>query len=136
PREKQIKIARESLEVFAPMADRLGMGRVRMQIEENAFNYIDPAAFKTLQNQMKKRLGKSTRKLGIVREEIDRALTAQNIPHEINGRVKSIYSLHKKLKKTDGNLEDIYDLMALRVVVENNEDCYRVLGILHALYQP
>jgi len=136
PREKQTKIARESLEVFAPMADRLGMGRVRMQIEELAYSYLDPTEFKRLQNIMRKRLGKSTRKLGIVREEVDRTLTAQHIPHEINGRVKSIYSLHKKLLKVDGNIDDIYDLMALRVIVETKEDCYRVLGILHALYQP
>ena len=135
-REKQIKIARESLEVFGPMADRLGMGRVRMQIEELAFSYLDPDEFKKLQILMKKRLGKSTRKLGIVREEVDRALKAQNIENDINGRVKSIYSLHKKLSKVDGNIDDIYDLMALRVIVNSNEDCYRVLGILHALYQP
>ncbi len=136
PREKQIKIARESLEVFGPMADRLGMGRVRMQIEELAFSYLDPAEFKKLQIIMKKRLGKSTRKLGIVREEVDRTLKAQGIKNEINGRVKSIYSLHKKLNKVDGNIDDIYDLMALRIIVDTNEDCYRVLGILHALYQP
>lgn len=136
PRDKQVKIARESLEVFAPMADRLGMGRVRMQIEELAFSYIDPTEFKKLQNIMRKRLGKSTRKLGIVREEVARALKAQNIEGEINGRVKSIYSLHKKLKKVNGNIDDIYDLMALRVIVETKEDCYRVLGILHTLYQP
>lgn len=136
PRDKQMKIARESLEVFGPMADRLGMGRVRMQIEELAFSYIDPAEFKHLQILMRKRLGKSTRKLGIVREEVERALKAQNITNEINGRVKSIYSLHKKLLKVDGNIDDIYDLMALRVIVETQEDCYRVLGILHALYQP
>lgn len=135
-REKQVKIARESLEVFGPMADRLGMGRVRMQIEELAFSYLDPEEFKHLQNQMRKRLGKSTRKLGVVREEVDRALTAQHLTHEINGRVKSIYSLHKKLQKVDGNIDDIYDLMALRVIVESKEDCYRVLGILHTLYQP
>lgn len=136
PREKQVKIARESLEVFAPMADRLGMGRVRMQIEELAFSYLDPTEFKRLQNQMKKRLGKSTRKLGIVREEVDRALTAQHISHDINGRVKSLYSLHKKLRKGNRTIEDIYDLMALRVIVETKEDCYRVLGVLHTLYQP
>lgn len=136
PRDKQVKIARESLEVFGPMADRLGMGRVRMQIEELAFSYIDPEEFKKLQNIMKKRLGKSTRKLGIVREEVDRALKSQNIKNDINGRVKGIYSLHKKLVKTDGNIDDIYDLMALRVIVDSKEDCYRVLGILHALYQP
>ncbi len=136
PREKQIKIARESLEVFGPMADRLGMGRVRMQIEELAFSYIDPVEFKKLQNLMRKRLGKSTRKLGIVHSEINSALNAQHIEHDINGRVKSIYSLHKKLQKVEGNVDDIYDLMALRIIVNTQEDCYRVLGILHGLYQP
>ena len=136
PREKQVKIARESLEVFAPMADRLGMGRVRMQIEELAFSYINPKEFKQLQILMKKKLGKSTRKLGIVREEVDRALKSQGIAFEINGRVKSIYSLHKKLKKVNNNVDDIYDLMALRIIVETKEECYRVLGVLHSMYQP
>lgn len=136
PREKQTKIARESLEVFAPMADRLGMGRVRMQIEEIAFSYLDPKEFKHLQGVMKKRLGKSTRKLGIVRIEVERELAKQNIESEINGRVKSIYSLYKKLKKVNGNIDDIYDLMALRIIVDDNETCYRVLGILHSMYQP
>lgn len=135
-REKQKKIARESLEVFAPMADRLGMGRVRMQIEEIAYSYIDPKEFKRLQNIMKKRLGRSTRKLGIVRGEVEEALNQESVKHEINGRVKSIYSLHKKLRKTDGNIDDIYDLMALRIIVDTKDDCYRVLGVLHALYQP
>jgi guanosine-3',5'-bis(diphosphate) 3'-pyrophosphohydrolase len=134
--DKQVKIARESLEVFAPMADRLGMGRVRMQIEELAFSYLDPIEYKRLEAAMRKRLGKSTRKLGVVRREVEEALKKQGIEADINGRVKSIYSLHKKLKKVDGNMDDIYDLMALRVVVPSNEDCYKVLGILHALYQP
>lgn len=134
--DKQVKIARESLEVFAPMADRLGMGRVRMQIEELAFSYLDPKEFKHLQSLMKKRLGKSTRKLGVVRQGLETELKKQAIEYEINGRVKSIYSLHKKLRKVDGNIDDIYDLMALRIIVKNNEDCYKVLGILHALYQP
>ncbi len=134
--EKQKKIARESLEVFAPMADRLGMGRIRMQIEELAFSYLDPQEFKRLQNLMKKRLGKSTRKLGIVRSEVETELKKQGLEFEINGRVKSIYSLHKKLNKVEGNIDDIYDLMALRVIVKEKEDCYRVLGILHGMYQP
>lgn len=134
--DKQKKIARESLDVFAPMADRLGMGRVRMQIEEIAFSYLDEKEFKRLQNEMRKRLGKSTRKLGAVRQAVEAELDKQHIKSEINGRVKSIYSLHKKLSKVDTGMDDIYDLMALRVIVENKEDCYRVLGILHSLYQP
>lgn len=136
PKDKQQKIARESLDVFAPMADRLGMGRVRMEIEELAFSYLDPAEFKRLQSLLKKRLGKSTRKLGIVRLEVERELTRQGMKFEVNGRVKSIYSLHKKLIKVDNNIDDIYDLMALRVIVPDNESCYRVLGILHSMYQP
>ncbi|HEY8886379.1 MAG TPA: RelA/SpoT family protein [Candidatus Microsaccharimonas sp.] len=135
PHDKQVKIARESLEVFGPMADRLGMGRVRMEIEELAFSYLDPTEFKKLQNLIRKRLGKSTRKLGIVREEISKALHHEKVEFEINGRVKSVYSLHKKLSKS-GTIDDIYDLMALRIIVESKEDCYRVLGVLHSLYQP
>ena len=136
PKEKQVKIARESLEVFAPMADRLGMGRVRMQIEELGFSYLDPTEYKSLQNLMKKRLGKSTRKLGSVRSEVETQLKKEGVEFEINGRVKSIYSLYKKLKKVDGNMDDVYDLMALRVIVDKKEDCYRILGILHGMYQP
>jgi len=136
PRDEQIKIARESLEVFAPMADRLGMGRVRMQIEELAFSYLDPTEFKKLQILMKKRLGRSTRKLGEVRNEVDSAFKKQGIKFEINGRVKSIYSLYKKLAKVNDNIDNIYDLMALRIVVDKKEDCYLVLGIIHSLYQP
>lgn len=135
-REKQKKIARESLEVFGPMADRLGMGRVRMQIEELAFSHLDPVEFKKLQNLMRKRLGRSTRKLGVVRDEVEKSLKKEALDHEINGRVKSIYSLHKKMLKTNGNIDDIYDLMALRIIVKTKEDCYKVLGILHAMYQP
>ena len=134
--EKRVKIARESLEVFAPTADRLGMGRVRMQIEELAFSYLDPTEYKRLQLLMKKRLGKSTRKLGRIREEVERELKKSGIHATMDGRVKSVFSLYKKLKKVDGNIDDIYDLIALRIIVENKEDCYKVLGVLHTLYQP
>lgn len=134
--EKQKKIAKESLDVFGPMADRLGMGQVRMQIEELAFSFLDPDEFKRIKNQLKKRLGRSTRKLGAVRLEVERRLENENIAFEINGRVKSIYSLYKKLQKVDNNFDDIYDLIALRVIVDDKETCYQVLGILHSMYQP
>ncbi len=136
PPDKRIKIARESLEVFAPTADRLGMGRVRMQIEELAFSYLDPTEYKRLQIAMKRRLGKSTRKLGRVRQEVEAELKKSGIDATMDGRVKSIFSLYKKLKKTEDSMDDIYDLMALRIVVDTKEDCYKVLGILHSLYVP
>lgn len=134
--EKQIKIARETLDVFSPIADRLGMGRVRMQMEEMAFSFLDPKRYKYLETLMRKNLGRSARKLGIVRLEIEDLLRKNKIDAVINGRVKSIYSLHKKMLKKDDNINDIYDLMALRVLVNKKEDCYRVLGIVHSVYQP
>lgn len=136
PREKQVKIARESLEVFASIADRLGMGRVRVQMEELSFSYLEPKDFRRLQKLMKERLGKSHRKLAVVRQEIDTLLTKQKIEHTIDGRIKSIYSLHKKLEKVDGDIDEVYDLIALRIIVNNPDECYRVLGIIHGVYQP
>jgi len=135
PRDKQLKIARETLEVFAPLADRLNMGRVRVQLEELAFSYLEPKEFKQLQKLMKDRLGKSHRKLARVRHDVDARLKADAIPHTMDGRIKSVYSLHKKLKKVD-SIDDIYDLIALRLVVEDVETCYRVLGIVHSMYRP
>ena len=134
--EKQKKIARETLDVFARIADRLGMGRVRMQMEEQAFLYLNPKEYKRLENEIRKRLGKSTRKLGKVREEVEQELKKAGLDFEISGRVKSVYSLHKKLKKTKGDIDRVYDLMALRIIVNSKDDCYRVLGILHSIYKP
>lgn len=136
PREKQVKIARESLEVFASIADRLGMGRVRVQMEELAFSYLEPKEFRKLQKTLKDRLGKSHRKLAIVRQEIDTLLTKQDIKHTIDGRIKSVYSLYKKLKKVDGDIDKVYDLIALRIIVDRPDECYRVLGLIHSVYQP
>jgi GTP pyrophosphokinase len=135
PRDKQLKIARESLEVFAPLADRLNMGRVRVQIEELSFSYLEPQEFKRLSKLLKDRLGKSHRKLATAQHEIEQALTKEGVEYKMDGRVKSVYSLYKKLKKVDG-IDDIYDLIALRIIVTNKSDCYRVLGLIHGTYQP
>jgi guanosine-3',5'-bis(diphosphate) 3'-pyrophosphohydrolase len=135
PRDRQIKVARESLEIFGPIADRLGMGRVRMEIEELAFSFLDPIEYNKTRILMKKRLGRSTRKLGAVRDEVETALKKQGLKFEINGRVKSIYSLYKKLGKA-GDIDNIYDLMALRIIVDKKEECYLALGIIHGMYQP
>lgn len=134
-RDKQLKIARESLEVFASLADRLNMGRVRVQIEELSFSYLEPREYKLLRKLMKDRLGKSHRKLATVRHSIDQLLTKENINHTMDGRIKSVYSLYKKLKKVE-TIDNVYDLIALRIIVDDNDDCYRVLGIIHNLYQP
>jgi len=135
PKDKQQKIARETLEVFAPLADRLNMGRVRVQLEELSFSYLYPKEFKRLSKLIKDRLGKSHRKLATVRHELSKELESQGITFTIDGRIKSVYSLYKKLHKV-GSIDDIFDLIALRVIVPDVASCYRVLGIIHSLYQP
>ena len=133
--EKQKKIARETIEVFAPLADRLNMGRVRVQLEELSFRYLSPEEFEKTKALMDSRLKKSERKLRSVRNEVDTHLTAEGIPHQIDGRIKSIYSLYKKLARVP-NIDDIYDLMALRIIVDDVASCYLVLGELHSMYEP
>lgn len=132
---KQKKIARETIEVFAPLADRLNMGRVRVQLEELSFRYLSPEEFEKTKSLMDSRLKKSARKLRSVRKEVDEHLTNEGIPHQIDGRVKSIYSLYKKLRRVP-NIDDIYDLMALRIIVDDVATCYLVLGELHSMYEP
>jgi guanosine-3',5'-bis(diphosphate) 3'-pyrophosphohydrolase len=133
--EKQKKIARETIEVFAPLADRLNMGRVRVQLEELSFRYLMPSEFEHTKQLMDSRLKQSERKLRSVKREVDAHLSDEHIPHQIDGRVKSVYSLYKKMKRVP-NIDDIYDLMALRIIVDDVATCYLVLGELHSLYTP
>ena len=133
--EKQKKIARETIEVFAPLADRLNMGRVRVQLEELSFRYLMPKAFQETKNLMDSRLKKSQRKLDHVRREVEARLKAEKLVFQMDGRVKSVYSLFKKLDKV-GDIDKIYDLIALRIIVDDLSTGYLVLGILHDMYQP
>ncbi len=135
-REKQIKIARESLEVFSPMADRIGMGRVRVQIEDLAFSFLNPREYKKIFFLIRKRLGKSARKLGIIHGEVEKLLKKEGVSFTMHGRIKGVHSLYQKLKKTGNDIDAIYDLIALRIIVESKEDCYRTLGLIHSIYQP
>lgn len=136
PKEKQIKIARESLEVFAPLADRLGFGRLRVQIEELAFMYLDPAAHHRTSQLLHKRLGRSLKFFDETKALITQKLNEASITFSIDSRLKSTYSLYKKLKKYDNDIEQIYDLMAIRIIVSNSSECYQTLGVIHNLFQP
>lgn len=135
PRTKQLKIARETIEIFAPIADRLNMGRLRVELEELAFSYLDPKTFKHLQQELKNRIGKSQRKLARVRRTVEQHLKKEKIHFSMDGRVKSVYSLYKKLRKVP-DIDNIYDLIALRIIVDDVDTCYIVLGELHSLYRP
>lgn len=134
--DKQKKIARETMEVFAPLADRLNMGRARVQLEELSFRYLSPKDFSSTRSLMDSRIKKSQRKLKSVQQEITQRLNSEGILFQMDGRVKSIYSLFKKLDRYDGDIEQIHDLIALRIMVDDLDTCYLVLGVLHDLYTP
>ena len=136
PPEKQKKIARESLDVFAPLADRLQMGRVRVEIEETSFMYVNPKRYEELKKLTTERLKKADKKLKAAKEAVEQALKKEHIKYDCDGRVKSIYSLHKKLAKHNQNIDRIYDIIALRFIVEDTTTCYLVLGIIHSLFHP
>ena len=136
PLTKRKKIARETMEVFAPLADRLNMGRVRVQLEELSFRYMMPKDFARTKTLMDSRLKKSQRKLKQVGREVKARLNEEKIEFEMDGRVKSVYSLFKKLDRVQGDIEQIHDLIALRIIVDDLSTCYLVLGVLHELYTP
>ncbi len=136
PPDKQKKIAKESLEVFAPLADRLNMGLLRVEMADLAFQYVDPKRFEELKNLIEKSNKSAEKSLKKIETEVAAALKREKIKFTISGRVKSVYSLHKKLAKHNQNINEIYDLTALRIIVEDITDCYLTLGIIHSLYMP
>lgn len=136
PPDKQKKIAKETLEVFAPLADRLNMGILRVELADLSFKYVDPKRFAELEELLKKHNKSAAKSLKKIEEEISTAMKKEKIKFELSGRVKSIYSLHKKLAKHNQNINEIYDLTALRIIVRDITDCYLVLGIIHSLYTP
>ena len=136
PPDKQKKIAKETLEVFAPLADRLNMGLLRVELADLSFRYVDPRRFEELKNLIEKYNKSAEKSLSKIKDEVSAALKKEKIKFEISGRVKSVYSLHKKLAKHNQNINEIYDLTALRIILDDITDCYLALGIIHSLYIP
>lgn len=136
PPDKQKKIAKETLEVFAPLADRLNMGLVRVELADLSFKYVDPKRYDKLKELIEKHNKAGKKSMAKIKAEVSNALKEEKIDFEMSGRVKSVYSLHKKLAKHNQNINEIYDLIALRIIVNDITDCYLVLGVIHSLYMP
>lgn len=137
PPKKQYRIALESLEIFAPIANRLGMGEMKGRLEDEAFKYVYPKECKWVQNLVKERYAQKEEYLGTVMGSVKKELHASAIPFiDIHGRTKRFYSLYQKLLRHDRDIEKIHDLVALRIIVPNIADCYAALGIIHKLWRP
>ncbi len=137
PPSKQLRIARESLEIYAPIANRLGIGELKGKIEDYAFKYIYPKEYKWADNLLKNKFPKKEKYIKKVQKTVSKEIEKEKIKVlSTHGRTKHLYSLYKKLLKQDGDINKIYDLIALRIIVPTISDCYAVLGIIHKKWRP
>ncbi|MDO8571975.1 MAG: RelA/SpoT family protein [bacterium] len=135
---KQLRIANEVLELYAPIADRLGIGDMKGELEDLAFKYVHPETYETVVAMVKPKLQEKERYLDTIKDAVKQhLLEADVVPLLIESRVKHLYSIYRKMIKNDSlTLDGIYDLVAMRIVVQTVADCYASLGVLHQYYKP
>lgn len=136
PPEKQREIARETLEIYAPLAHRLGIFRLKWEMEDHALRYLEPEIYYELVKSISKKRQEREEYIQKVAAILREKLQESGIEADIQGRPKHFYSIYNKMKKEQKELNEIYDLIALRVIVDTVKDCYAVLGIIHALWKP
>lgn len=137
PKDKQLRIARETLEIYAPVAHRLGIGRIRKELEDLAFPYVYPEEFKRVTELIKQRTSKAEEVLEKERKTLQKRLAEVGLrDFNTSFRVKGLYSLFQKLKRKEWDMDRIYDLLAIRVIVNNMEECYQALGLIHEMWRP
>src|SRR5882724_8051803 len=134
--EKQQRISRETLDLYAPIAHRLGMGVVRGELEDLAFRYLEPESFLALQKEVSDKAPLHKKFLEEVQTTIQTKLVENSIPAELEARVKSLYSLHRKMLRQETGLEQVYDLLAVRVITDSERNCYAALGVVHHIWRP
>jgi GTP pyrophosphokinase len=137
PEERRVKIAQETLDIYAPIANRLGMSKVKNELEELSFKYLEPKAYEALRAKVEAK----RKSAEAVIDELTRALRARlqdaQVPViHLDGRIKRLYSIHLKLKRQKIDLERVYDFVALRVITQSVKDCYAALGIIHQTWSP
>lgn len=134
--DKKRRIAQETMDIYAPLADRLGIAWIKWELEDRAFRVLNPDMYYEIHQKVKMKRGEREEYLGEVKDIISLALEKANIHGEISGRPKHFYSIYQKIIKKGTAFEDIFDLLALRVIVETKSDCYSALGIIHSLWTP
>ena len=134
--DKRHRIAKETLEVYAPLANRLGISNIKVELEDLCLRYLEPEAYYTLVEEVKHKRKERQEFIRESIEQIREKLEAAGIKAEIKGRAKHFYSIYRKMKRDNKSVNEIYDLSAVRVLVSSVKDCYGVLGVIHAMWKP
>jgi len=134
--ERRERIARETIEIYAPIAHRLGMGKVRGELEDLAFQYLEPDAFKEIVSHIESRRHSNEEFLHEIRQTVEAELRREQIPARLEARVKRPYSVFQKLRRQKITIEQVYDLVALRIITDSVKNCYAALGVIHNKWRP
>ena len=136
PPDKKKRIARETLDIYAPIANRLGINRLKVQLEDLGFQHLYPFRYRVLENALKKSQGSQKQIVKKISEEFEKALADEEVRGEVVGRQKHLYSIYNKMAEKKRLLSDVVDVYGFRIVCEDVNACYQVLGIVHGLYKP
>ena len=136
PPDKRRRIAQETMEIYAPLANRLGIWEIKWQLEDLAFRYLEPDAYKHIARSVQQRRNERERYIARAVGALRAELQANGIEAEVFGRPKHLFSIHRKMQERDADISQIYDLLAVRVIVETVSECYNALGVVHGLWHP
>src|SRR6266700_1236649 len=136
PADRQHKIAEETLEIYAPIAHRLGMGKIRGELEDLGFRFLDPVGYEQVEKSVNARRKEGEAFLAKMQQELNDKLKEAGIQARVESRIKRLYSIHKKLQRQRISVDQVYDLCAMRIITRSLQDCYAVLGIIHDLWRP
>lgn len=134
--EKRMRIARETLEIYVPIAQRLGINNIRLELEELGFSTMYPMRHRILVEQVRKARGNRKEVITKIRNALRRRMRQEKLPIEIHGREKHLYGIYEKMRRNKLTFDEVYDVYAFRILVEDVDTCYRALGVVHNLYKP